>query len=201
MHCLTPNYPWDSHIRLIAPSELFTNTSCPHCNKKWVPNLTLSPPKLQSSPKRSSSPPTSTIKRRHVLLNHQGQFNDHSSVQLPHVKQTAAMMCLLVWVLLHLTPQLSTMVHSHIFTSNMFGSAALLRYATTASRLNPVAQFRGVLWWKTNVCLIHMLISNILHLQCQVSLVYSLMWNWPNEGDPNCCQQQWNVNSQHTPYN
>ena len=59
-------------------------------------------------------------------------MND-SCVELSHVKQMAAVMCLLVWVLLHLTPQLSSMVQSHILTSNMFGSAALLRYATTAS--------------------------------------------------------------------
>ena len=56
----------------------------------------------------------------------------------------------LVWVLLHLTPQLSSMVQSHILTSNMFGSVALLRYATTASLPLLVARSRGVLWWKWN---------------------------------------------------
>jgi len=51
-----------------------------------------------------------------------------------------------VWVLLHLTPQLSSVVVTH--TSNMLGSAALLRYATTASHPHSAATSRGVLWWK-----------------------------------------------------
>ena len=55
--------------------------------------------------------------------------------KLSHVKQMAAVMCLLVWVLLQLTPQqLSSMVQSHVLTSDIFGSAVLLKYATTASR-------------------------------------------------------------------
>ena len=81
----------------------------------------------------NSTRPTSYIKGRCVLLSHQGQFNDDSCVELSHAKQMAAVMCLLVWVLLYLTPQLSSMVQSHILTSNMFGSAALLRCATAAS--------------------------------------------------------------------
>ena len=55
-----------------------------------------------------------------------------------------------VWVFLHLTPQLSSVVQSHILTSNMFGSAALLRYATIASCPLSAALSRGVYWWKQN---------------------------------------------------
>ena len=60
-------------------------------------------------------------------------------------------MCLLVWVLLHLTPHNyinGTCTVSH--TPNMFGSAVLLRYATTFSWPFSAARSRGVSLWKWN---------------------------------------------------
>ena len=70
--------------------------------------LTLFPLNLYTN----SSRPTSRIKGRHVLLSHQGQFNDDSCGTF--TSETNGSYDVSVWVLLHLTPQLSSMAQSHI---------------------------------------------------------------------------------------
>ena len=58
-----------------------------------------------------------------VLLSHQGQFSYDPCVELPHVKHMAAVMCLLVWELLYLTPQLSSMVVSLTYPQHVWVSS------------------------------------------------------------------------------